>query len=295
MGSSFQRRRLRITFRLASGTFLESGNPDTVTFEDYRASVEIDAPGGYEFSTLRLRLWGVNQFVMDRLTVINYQNLDFLRNSVQIDATDNDGQFTAIYLGEIYASQPDYTGAPDVPLVVEARSGLIGSLAPTAATSYPGAQKVSAIMSQLALELGVTLENNGVESTVTDMYLAGSPLQKVQKLASASRIQYWFLPEQGLLAISPMSVARNAEAVPVNLNRGLVGWPTKTHVGVSYTTLFNPALSHGRKILLESDVPSCNGEWYNVSLSHRLDSEFPGGAWFTHVIATPQSTTIRSR
>ena len=295
MGTSFQQRRLRVTFRLASGTFLEEGGPDTLSFDTLRTSVEIDAPGGYEFSTLRMRVWGLDQFVMDRLTVINYQNLDFLRNSVQIDATDNDGQYSAIYLGEIYASQPDYTGAPDVPLVVEARSGLIGSLAPSAATSYPGAQKVSAIMSQLALELGVTLEDNGVTSTVTDMYLSGSPMQKVQTLARAARIQYWFMPDQGVLAIAPMGAARRGETASVNLNTGLVGWPTKTHVGVAYTSLFNPVLSHGQKILLESDVPSCNGEWYVVSMSHRLDSELPGGAWHTHCIATPENTTIRSR
>lgn len=295
MVSSFQRRGLRVTFRLAAGSFQAEGEPDTVTLEGYRCNVEIDAPGGYEFATCRLAIFGLDRTVMDRLTVINYQNLDFLRNSLTIEATDTQGNYTTIFLGEIYIAQPDYMGAPDVPFVAEARSGLIGSLAPSAATSYPGPQKVSVIMEGLAKEVGLTLENNGVEATVTDQYLAGTAVQKIQKLADAARIQFWYLPDEGVLAIAPIGTARSGDAVKVNFNTGLVGWPTKTHVGVSFTTLFNPALFHGAKILIDSDVRACNGEWYIVSMSHRLDSELPGGAWFTHCVATPMGVTIRSR
>lgn len=295
MGLSFQRRRIRVTFKLATGTFTQIGTPDTLILEGYRAQVEIDAPGGFEFSTCRLRIFGVDRFDMDRLTVINYQNLDFMRNSMQIEATDDDGEFTTIFFGEIYVAQPDFSGMPDVAFVAEARSGLIGSLAPSAAASFPGAQRVSAIMSGLAKELGVTLEDNGVTSTVTDMYLAGSPLHKVQVLANAARIQFWFLPEQSTLAIAPMGVARRSNVANYDFNTGLVGFPSKTHVGIMFTALFNPATYHGCKIFMESDVSSCNGEWYIVSMSHRLDAETPGGAWFTHFVATPQNTTILSR
>lgn len=295
MASSFQRRNLRFTFKLATGTFTEEGSPDTLEFEGFRASAEIDAPGGYERSTCRLRLYGLDRLVMERLTVINYQNLDFMRNSVLVEATDDDGAFTSIFFGEIYIAQPDYAGVPDVAFVVEAQAGFVGALAPAQANSYPGPQRVSAIMSRLAKELGVTLEDNGVTSTVTDMYLAGSPMHKVQTLAEAARIQFWFLPEQSTLAIAPMGVARNSTAVLVDFTNGLVGWPQKTHVGIMFTALFNPAIFHGCKILMEQDVSSCNGEWYIVSMSHRLESELPGGAWFTFFVATPQNTTIRSR
>lgn len=295
MATSFQRRRLRVTFRLAAGTFLEQGDPDTIELDGYRAQVEIDAPGGYELSTCRLRLYGLDQFTMDRLTVINYTNLDFLRNSLTIEASDSQGQYATIFLGEIYIAQPDYTGAPDVPFVVEAYSGLIGALAPTAASSFPGAQKVSVMMGQLAEDLNLTLENNGVETTLTDQYLHGSAVQKIKRLAEAARIQFWYMPEQGVLAIAPLGVARRGDPITFNFNRGLVGWPTKTHVGVMFSALFDPAVFHGCRILLESDVQACNGEWYIISMSHRLDSELPGGAWFTHFVATPQNTTILRR
>ena len=295
MSSSFQRRNLRLTFQLATGTFIKEGDPDKLVIDGFRVQAEIDMPGGYEFATCRLRVYGLERFVMERLTVINYQNLDFMRNSVQIEATDDDGEFTSIFLGEIYIAQPDYAGAPDVPFVIEARAGLIGSLAPAASNSYPGPQKVSAIMEQLAGQLGVTLENNGVSSTVTDMAMIGSPLHKVQVLADAARIQYWFLPEEGILAIAPMGASRKSDPVLYDFNNGVVGWPSKIHNGIIFTALFNPSAFHGCKILMESEVSSCNGEWYIISMSHRLDSETPGGAWFTHFTATPENTFIRTR
>jgi hypothetical protein len=295
MGSSFQRRRVRVTFQLATGTFLRDGLPDTVVLEGLRTQVEIDAPGGYEFSTCRLRIYGLERFTMDRLTVINFQNLDFMRNTMRVEATDDDGEFSTIFFGEMYSSQPDFMGAPDVPFVVEAFSGLVGSLAPAAANSFPGAQRVSSIMRVLAKELGVTLEDNGVESTVTDQYLSGSPLTKVQKLADAARIQFWYLPEQGVLAIAPFGSPRRGNRVSYNFNTGLVGYPTKLHVGIAFTALFNPAAFHGCPILMECDVSACNGEWYIISMSHRLEAETPGGAWFTHFIATPENTTVRTR
>ena len=295
MGSSFQRRSLRITFKLATGSFTQTGSPDTLVLEGYRAQVEIDAPGGYEFSTCRLRVYGIDQFDMNRLTVINYQNLDFMRNSVQVEATDEDGQFTTVFLGEIYIAQPEYSGMPDVPFVAEARAGLIDSLTPKKYSSFPGAQSVSSIMSLLAKELNVALEDNGVTATVTDMYLTGAPLKKVQTLAEATRTQYWYLPEQGVLAIAPAGIARKSEAILYDSFTGLVGFPTKTHVGIAFSALFRPAVYHGCKIFMEQDVIACNGEWYIISMSHRLDSETPGGAWFTHFVATPENTTILAR
>lgn len=295
MATSFQRRRLRITFQLAAGTFSAAGNPDTITLEDFRTRAEINAPGGYEFSMCKLQIYGVNKDAMDRLTVINYQNLDFLRNTLRVEATDNEGQFTTIFLGEVIQAHPEYAGAPEVPLYVEARSGMIGSLAPAPAVAYPGAQKISVMMAQLASELGLVLENNGVEGTLTDQYLGGTPLQKVQRIAASARIQYWYLPEQGVLAIAPMGMPRASDPVIYNVDTGLVGWPTKLHVGIQFKALFIPQIFHGCKIRMESSVPSCNGNWYIISLNHKLDSVTSGGAWFTDIVATPENVTIRTR
>jgi hypothetical protein len=295
MAASFQQRRLRVTFQLAAGTFSKVGEPDTITLEDFRTKVQIHAPGGYEFAVCRLQIYGVSKDAMDRMTVINYQNLDFLRNTLRVEATDANGLFVTVFLGEVFQAFAEYSGAPDVPFVAEARSGMIGSLAPAPATSYPGPQQVSAMMAEQAKQLNLTLENNGVNTTLTDQYLGGTPLQKVQRIAAAARIQYWYLPEQGVLAIAPMGVARAGPPVLYGLDSGLVGWPKKLHVGIAFTALFVPQVFHGCKIQMASSVPACNGEWYIISMSHRLDAVTPGGAWFSDYVATPENVVIVTR
>lgn len=296
MASSFLRRRIRVTFQLATGSFNKDGEPDTVVLEDFRCRVEISAQGGYDFAHCNARIYGIEKETMDRLTVINFTSFDFMRNVVTIEATDNEGQFVKIFTGDIYQSSPDYNAAPDVPFIVEARSGLIGSLAKSNARSFPGACKVKDIMKVLAAELNLELENNGVESTLTDQYLGGTALQKVQRVAVNANIQYWYLPEEGVLAIAPMGYPREKyPAIKVNASTGLVKWPVKRHVGIEFTALFSPQILHGGKILMESSVPNCNGEWYIVSMNHHLDSEMPGGAWFTDFVATPYNVFVLTR
>lgn len=291
--ATLQQRRLKLTFQLATGSFNEAGEPDTVTYDWARAQVEIDAMGGYEFANARIRVYGLAQDIMNRLTVINYYNTDVQRNVLRIEAGNRDGQLTTVFLGEMYMAAADYAGAPEVAFVAEARAGIVGSLAPSNPRSYPGPQSVAVIMGQLAEELGVTLENNGVDVTVTDQTLAGTALDKVQRLANTAQVQYWYLPEQGVLSIAPRNQSRESDAVPVSQTDGMVGWPTKTPTGVIFTALFNPSVFQGVRVKLDTVVTACAGEWYISSMSHRLDAETPGGAWFTHFNATSVNVAVR--
>lgn len=296
MAATFQSRRLRLTFKLAAGTFNREAEADTVVFDNFRTSLDIEAPGGYQFATLRARVFGISQETMNRLTVINYQNRDYLRNTITVEATDDEGVYVVVFVGDIFTAQPDYTGAPDVPFVVEAMSGFIGSLTPAQSKSFRGAVPVSTMAEQIAKDLNLGLENNGVESTLTDMYLAGSPIQQLVQLASASGIQYWYVPEQNTLAIAPPGYYRykwQGDALYIDAARGLVGWPTKLHEGVQFTMIYRPQIFHGIPIHLESAVPACNGDWYIIRMYHKLDGNVPGGAWFSTVVATPSALTIR--
>lgn len=294
--SSFQQRRVRVSFQLATGSFNKNGDPDSVVFEDHRIRAEIQMQGGDSMPSCRLSIFGLSKETMDRLTVINYTNMDFMRNSVTVEATDNEGHFIKIFVGEIFQSMPDYMGAPDVPFVVEAYGGMIGALQKSFAVGYPGARKVSEIMQVIAKELNLELENNGVESTITDQYLSGSPVQKLKILAASANIQFWYLPEEGVLAIAPAGAPREKyQPVKFNAELGLVGWPSKLHVGISFTSLFRPQVCHGAKILMESSVPACNGEWYIISMNHRIDGNTPGGAWFSDIEATPANVFIMRR
>ena len=287
MAATLQSRRIRLTFRLTSGSFSREGEPDTVTYDGARIQAQVSAMGGYEFAQCRLHVYGLAQDVMERLSIIQNGLFDIQRNTVLIEAGDQDGNLTAIFLGAMITAAPEYNGAPDVPFVIEAMSGVIGTLQTSQPRSWRGAVPVATIMQTLAEELGAALENNGVTATVTDMSLGGTTLEKVQNLAFASGTQFWYLPEISTLAIAPRGGGRNAEPVRIAPDSGLVGWPTRIQTGgVSFTTLFNPYVQHGAPVTLDTSVASCRGTWYISSMTHRLDSETPGGAWHTDYFAT---------
>lgn len=287
VASTLQSRRIRLTFRLTSGSFSREGEPDTVTYDGARIQAQISAMGGYEFAQCRLHVYGLAQDVMDRLSILQNGLFDIQRNTVLIEAGDQDGNLTAIFLGAMITAAPEYNGAPDVPFIIEAMSGVIGTLQTSQPRSWRGAVPVATIMQTLAEELGAALENNGVTATVTDMSLGGTTLEKVQNLAFSSGTQFWYLPEINTLAIAPRGGGRNADPVRIAPDSGLVGWPTRIQTGgVSFTMLFNPYVQHGAPVTLDTSVASCRGTWYISSMTHRLDSETPGGAWHTDYFAT---------
>lgn len=295
MATSFQRRRLRFVIQLAEGTFNKEGNPDTITLEDFRSHVEIQAMGGFMFAACKATIYGIAKETMDRLTFINLLSLDFRRNTVRVEAADDNGEFSVIFFGEILQSSPNYDSAPSVPLVLEARSGVIGSLRPTNPDTFPGPQRVDVMLTRVAMELGLKLENNGVDTILTDMVLTGSANEKVRAIQEAADIQVWNLYEEGVLAIAPLGKPRISEPILYSALTGMIRYPTRLHNGVIWQALFNPATRHGCKVEIESDVPLANGEWYVISMTHVLSCNEPGGPWFTDFAASPQGMYIGTR
>lgn len=294
VASTLQSRRIRLTFQLTSGSFNREGEPDKVVYDYARVQTQISAMGGYEYAQCRLHVFGLAQDVMERLSIIQNGLFDIQKNYVTIEAGDRDGNLSVIFLGAMITAAPEYNGAPDVPFIVEAMSGVIGSLQPSQPRSWRGAVPVATIMQTLADELGATLENNGVTATVTDMSLGGTPLEKVQRLATASATQFWYLPEINTLAIAPRGSSRAATSIKISPETGLIGWPTRIQTGgVSFSTLFNPYVQHGCPVTLGTSVASCRGDWYISSMVHRLDSETPGGAWQTEYFATGFGSAAR--
>lgn len=295
MATSFQRRRLRFVIQLAEGTFNKEGDPDTIELEDFRSHVEVQMLGGFMFASCKATIYGISKETMDRLTFINLLSLDFKRNTIRVEATDENGDFSLLFMGEIIESAPSYDNMPQVPLVIQARSGVIGSLNPVNPDTYPGPQRVDVILTRIAMELGLKLENNGVDTILTDMVLTGTTTDKLRAVQEAADIQVWTDFAEGTLSIAPPGVSRKSEPVLYSAQTGMIGYPTRLHRGVLWRALFNPSTRHGCKVEIESDVPLANGEWYVISMTHVLSCNEPGGPWFTDFAASPQGMYIGAR
>jgi hypothetical protein len=170
---------------------------------------------------------------------------------------------------------------PDVFLQIQAQSAYFAQLTPVAPRSYKGQIDVASIMQQIARAMGFTFENNGVQVQLSDMYLANTGLEQAKTLARAAGIDLYV--DDNILAITPPNVPRGGLVPEISAQTGLVGYPTFDGVGVNFQTAFNPSIAFGGAIKLVTSIKQAAGQWIVTSVAYRLESEKPGGAWFTTV------------
>ena len=293
MGATFQKRRLRFTFHLATGVFDKEGDPDKVELTDFRSQVEVMNSGGFDFANCRGRIYGIDQETMNRLTLI-YDGITpgIESNVVTVEATDSNGAFSTVFQGEILHCSPVYNGAPDVHIEFSARAGIIGTLAPTYARSFPGPRLVSDIVAGLAKELGYSFENNGVNTFLIDQALAGTPMDMLYTVKEAANIDMYIDTTSNVISIAPKGQPRESDPIKVNKDTGLVGWPEKFAYYIEFMMLYTPDIHIGCKIEMDSDYPVCNGEWFINRSTLNLSCNMPGGPWFTEYAASKANILV---
>lgn len=292
VATSLQSRRIDVTIKLATGTFDGQGDSDTVTLPDLRVEFEAQYAGQAQLGSAHIRVFGLSQALMNRLTVLSWHPLQFGQNTIRVDAGTSDADMATVYQGTIISAMADYDGAPDVPFIIEAQVGFFNKLKAVPPRTFPGHVSIAVMMQAIAEALGVTFENNGVTGVITDHYAPGTLIDQMQSIAQAAGIDYYY--DEQTLAICPRGVARDKPVVLLSPQSGLVGWPKIDKQGVKFTSLFNPALQHGAPVQLQTSVEPCDGLWYIYALAHSLHSQVPGGPWFTHLSASESGNVIRN-
>ncbi len=294
MALTLQPRYLKVVIRLQSGSF-NFTDADTVTFdgkEGFRMSFEGSQNGGLSGFYGHVMIWGVTQDVMDRIFVQNYMALDKYSNFITVYATDDDGEYSIVYNGLITQAMPDYMGMPDVPLIIDAVTNLEMALSKPAPDSYAGVVSISSMAKKIATDMGLSFENNGVDGNLTDEYLPGSTLDKLKKLSEDAAFDYYFDISGKILAICPRGKPRASTQIKVNVSTGLIGYPSKTIMGVAFTHLYSSALQMGIPIYIDSDLKPCVGQWFIFAMNYMLDCNVPNGAWHIHAQASPSQYVV---
>lgn len=291
MPSFSNKKQLRFVITLGTGKFGSSNN-DTVTLQGFRAIAEIDKAGGMMMGTLKAKIYGVTQADMNSITTLQWKPQTWIPNTVEVFAIDGTAE-TLIFAGNIINAWADYQSMPDVFLHIQAQAAFYGGLKAIPPRSFKGAIDVAQIMSQIAVDLGCTFENNGVGTQLTDVYLPNTALEQAKDLARAAGCNLYL--DDKVLAITPPNVPRKAPIPVISPSSGLIGYPTFDGVGVNFQVLFNPGVTFGGLIRLESSIKDtlekaaipidgrAIGEWIVTSVAHRLESEKPGGAWYSTI------------
>jgi hypothetical protein len=298
MAASFENRKaLRFVVTLGTGKFGSSDN-DQITLQGFRAIADIDKAGGVQMGTLRAKIYGVSQSDMNSITSFTMQapvngGYHYRPNTVEVYAIDG-GVETVVFAGNIVNAWADYQGMPDVYLHIQAQAAFFNQLKPVPPRSFKGGVDVASIMGQIARDMGYTFENNGVTVKLSDVYLANTGLEQAKELAQAAGIGFYI--DDTVLAITPSRTTPRGGITPlISPASGLVGYPTFDGWGVNIQCLFNPAVTFGGRIKLETDVLRASGEWLVASIAHRLESEKPGGAWFTTIRGNQTGLAVTGR
>lgn len=283
----FTQKQIDLTISLGTGQFGDTG-ANTVTVTGLRIKAEIQQFGGDAMPQVQLLVYGLPPEMINQLTTIGPINSAVLyHNSVLIAAGDSGTALTTIYNGTIWQAWGDYNQLPDTALNIAAVGGLAASLKPIGASSYPGSADVGTIMQTLAEMAGLNFVNNGVSVQLSNPYFPGTALSQIRECAQAANIN--FTVDNGALQIWPKGAARNATIPLISPDTGMVGYPTFSSNGLMLTTTFNPAVVIGGVIQVQSSITPACGRWIATQISHSLESETPGGQWFTHILGVPFS------
>lgn len=291
MPSFDSKKQLRFVITLGTGKFGSSNN-DTITLQGFRAIADIDKAGGMMMGTLRAKIFGVKQVDMNSVTTLQWKPGTLIPNTVEVFAIDGAAE-TLVFAGNIVNAWADYQSMPDVYLHIQAQSAFFNALKAIPPRSFKGRVDVASVMAQIARDLGYTFENNGVTTQLVDVYLPNTGMEQAKDLARAAGCDLYL--DDKILAITPPNVPRKVIIPLISPASGLVGYPTFDGVGVNFQTLFNPAVTFGGSIKLETDVQRAAGEWVVTSVGHRLESEKPGGAWFSTIRGNQNGLAVTGR
>jgi hypothetical protein len=280
MNSTFTKRRLDLTITLGDGEFGDTVG-DTVTLTGLRMTADAVKPGGESMGTLQLRVYGLSQSMMNRLTVIGQIGRMKPSNTVLLAAGDDIGGMRSVFYGTIFNAWADYSSAPGAVFNIFANAGMDLALKPVGATSYQGAADAAVMLADFAKEGGLAFENNGVSVPLSNAYFPGTTLSKIRACARAADINYFI--DLGTLAIWPKGSARKGEKILISPETGLIGYPALSSAGMTIQTIFNPVIRIGDDIRVESSIEMARGEFNVIDFSHSLASELSGGPWFTTI------------
>lgn len=288
---SFIKRKITLTFQLGQGAFGQSGSK-TLVIPGLRCRVSISDTGGPSLGQANVRVFGMTLEHMNALAQIMRMpngEIQIRKNQIFIEAGDDTVGMSRIFQGQITSAPIDLCGQPDSVINFTAFAGGFEAVQVIPPTSYPGGASVAVIMQNFAMLGNYAFENNGVTTMLNRPYFPGTLGEQIMRCAEAAGIEAHIT--NGTLAIWPRGQARTTpKPIEVSPATGMVGYPVNWNQGIAVRMVFNPQILLGRQVLVKSILPFANGVFTCFNVGHDLESEQPGGDWFTAINGFPVVT-----
>jgi hypothetical protein len=272
-------RQIDLEIQIGQGIFGETGS-NSVKLTGLRVMTAINKAGPPAMNEALIRVFGMELSLMNQLSTLGLV-LQQRRNVVIISAGDATNGMSVVFQGTIQDAYADFAGMPEVSFNMRANGGLLAAIQPTKPSSFTGAADVGTIMSGLAVQGGFTFENNGVQEQLSNPYFPGTVRQQIMACAKAANIG-WTI-DDNTLAIWPIGGSRGGSIPLLSPETGMVGYPMYSVLGPIIQALFNPAVSFGGQVKVQSSVTPACGVWHVYGLDYELASQTPDGPWYMTV------------
>lgn len=280
--AQFLQRIINVSVSLGTGTNGEDGT-QTTTFYGARVLAQIEKSGAPGASFASIRIFGLNLDHINQISSLGQYSYRTRNNTVTLNVGDAVNGIATAFFGVIFDAYADFNAMPEVSFNIEAQSALIDQLKPVSPSSFSGSVDVAVMLSGLATQQNYAFENNGVSVIIPNAYYWGTARDQAYAMAQAANIYLVFDDVNKVLAIWPRDGHRGGAVPLISPDTGLVGYPSFVSNGLGFRVLYNPSLVFGALVQIQSSIPAACGYWIINRLSHRLESQEPGGAWFSDV------------
>lgn len=273
--TSFIQRRLQVRLTLAKGSF---GSGNTVVIDNHAMRVSVEKLGPPDFAKASVEIFGMNLDDIEQLTSLSFHPFKLTRNYINIFAGDDESGLSQIFAGSITAANGDLSGCPEHKLKIDAEVGFWGRVTAQGPNVINGTQAAASFIETQATKAGMTFSNEGVSDALKNCVFSGSPVEQARQ--AAKQIGADLLIDDDEMILLPRQGNRKGNAVLLNKDSGLLGYPAITSNGIECKSIFNPAFRFAGLFVLESIVPKASGTWRVIKLTHKLSANDPSdGSW----------------
>jgi hypothetical protein len=271
---SFAKKLITVELQLASGGGIQ-------TISGLRVSATITRMAGPDQATAEIAIYGLPLSLMNTMSRIGRMFQTSL-NKVALYAGEEGGQMSLAFIGQIFWAWVDGAAMPDVAFRISAGTGGgYWAVAPTTPVSKQGSQDAAQMLSGLAQKMGLTFENNGVNTKLMNPYYPGNPWTQAMQIAK--HINADLVVDKGIFSITPAGQSRQGSIPLISRDTIEVGYPAFAEGRVVMKCTWSPSIVTNGKVQIQSDITPANGIWNVIKVTDEIATILPHGPWFSFI------------
>lgn len=284
--NSYTTRSARVTVQVTRPDANGNATQQTYRFQQHRMRIGV-RQGGAQFGNAKLEIYGVplqtmNQIARLWLEALTPQGTD----TVQIDVYDGQ-DYVPFFQGVIAWSAVNASRMPHVSLDIEANSGMALMIQPASPYASGTTVLLKDALTTIAAPAGFAVDypDTVPQYQLSQVRVTGTPMEQIGALMEQYPQLTWSVSLQRIqirAALAPIG----SNSVRVAPDTGLMGYPVYSTSGLQFSTLFNPKITPGTALDVQTQFDFVNRTlWVASVLAHTLEPNVPGGQWTTQIAA----------